>query len=149
MQRFGERARVVDDRRGVDSRTAGCDASAQRDRLGGHHVRQRAAEHERAAAVDVLRELLLAEHEPAARTAQRLVRGGRDDVRVRHRIEVAGEHLAGDEPREVRHVDHERRAHLVGDLANDAEVDQPRVRAVAGDQDQRPLFVRALRARRS
>ena len=42
--------------------------------------------------------------------------------------------LPGDQAGEVRHVDHQRRADLVGDLAEDAEVDLARVRAVAGDR---------------
>jgi hypothetical protein len=49
-------------------------------------------------------------------------------------IEVAGEHLPGDEAGEVGHVYHERRADLVGDLAEDAEVDLAGIGAVAGDE---------------
>ena len=63
------------------------------------------AEHERAAAVYGLRELLLAQHHTAARSAQRLVRGGGEDLRVFHRIEIAGEHAPRDQAGEVRHVD--------------------------------------------
>ncbi len=105
-QALGQRDRVVGDVLGVrlEGRTAGL---GERDRLGRHHVSERAAEHHRAAAVDRGRELRLAEHHAAARAAQRLVRRGGGDVRVRHRVEVAGEHLAGDQPGEVRHVDDE------------------------------------------
>ena len=79
----------------------------------------------------------MASTSPAARPAQRLVRGGRGDVGVRHGVLVAGEHLAGDEPGEVRHVDHQGRADLVGDLAQLGEVDPPRVGRVSADEDQR------------
>ena len=94
----------------------------QRHGLGRHHVGQRPAEDHRAAAVDVGGELLLGQHHPAARSAQGLVRGGGDHVRVGHRVLVAGEHLAGDQTGEVRHVDHQHRADLVGDLPHLREV---------------------------
>jgi hypothetical protein len=57
---------------------------------------------------------------------------------VGHRVEVAAEHLARDQPGEVGHVDHEHGPDLVGDLPEDAEVDLARIGAVAGQQDQRP-----------
>ena len=57
---------------------------------------------------------------------------------VRHRVLVAGEHLARDQAGEVGHVDHEGRADLVGDLPHLGEVDPPGVRGVAGDQHQWP-----------
>ena len=96
------------------------------------------AEHHRAAAVDCSASVVVAQHHAAARAAQRLVRGGGDDLGVRHRVEVAGEDLARDQAGEVRHVDHERGADLVGDLPHDPEVHQPRVGGVAGHDDQRP-----------
>ena len=46
--------------------------------------------------------------------------------------------LAGNESGEVGHVDHEDGSDLVGDLAEDAEVDLPGVGAVACQQDERP-----------
>ncbi len=109
----------------------------QRDGLGGHHVGQRAAEHHRAALVDGAGVLLGGQHQAAARAAQRLVRRRGGDVRVGHRILVAGEHLARDQTGEVRHVDHQRGADLVGDLAHLGEVHPARVGRVAGHQDQR------------
>jgi hypothetical protein len=57
-------------------------------------------------------------------------------------------HLAGDQPGEVRHVDHQRRADLVGDLAHLGEVHPARVGRVAGDQHQR-LELAALAAHAS
>ena len=143
LERLGEGGGVVDDAPGV-GRELRLRGLVQGDRLGGHDVRQRPAEHERAAAVDGVGELGVAQHQAAARAAQGLVRGRGHDVGVADRVEVAGEDLAGDEPGEVRHVDHERRADLVGDLAEDAEVDLARIGAVAGDQQQRPLLARAL-----
>ena len=70
--------------------------------------------HERAAldagkngGVDLLRELLLAHDDAAARTAQTFVRRGGDEVRVRNRARMLA---AGDEPGDVRHVDEKNRA---------------------------------------
>ena len=68
-------------------------------------------------------------------------------MRVRHRVLVAGEHLARHQSGEVRHVDHQRRADLVGDLAHLREVDPPGVGRVAGDQDQRLELPRGGRDR--
>ena len=97
----------------------------ERDRLAGDHVHQRAAllagEDGR---VDLLGVLLLAEDHAAARAAERLVDRRRDDVRVRHRARVQP---AGDEAGEVRHVDEQVGADLVGDLRGSA-----RSRAAAG-----------------
>ena len=138
---LGQRLGVVGDVLGVvgERRLPGL---REGDRLGGHHVRQRTAEHHRAAAVDRAGVLLGRQHQPAARTAQRLVRGGGGQVRVRHRVLVAGEHLAGHQAGEVRHVHHQRGADLVGDLAHRGEVHPARVGGVAGDQDQRPELAR-------
>ena len=61
---------------------------------------------------------------------------------VRDGVLHAGEDLAGDEPGEVGHVDHEGRADLVGDLAHAGEVDAAGVGRVAGDEDQRLELVR-------
>ena len=49
----------------------------------------------------------LANDDAAARAAQALVRGGGDEVGVRHGL---GMHAAGDEPGDVRHVHEEIRA---------------------------------------
>ena len=91
----------------------------------------------RAAPVDRRRVLLLRQHQAAARAAQRLVGRGGGDVGVRHRVLVAGEHLARDQAGEVRHVDHQGGADLVGDLAHLGEVHPARVRRVAGHEHQR------------
>ena len=62
-----------------------------------------------------LRELLVVgEDQAAARAAQRLVRGRGDDMGVRERARMRA---AGHEAGEMRHVDHQVGADLVGDLA--------------------------------
>ena len=103
--------------------------------LGGDDVHQRAALLAgEDALVDGCGELLLAENKSGARAAQRFVRGGGDDLRVRH---GRGMHAAGDEAGEVRHVDDEQRAHLVGDLAHAGKVEDARIGAAAADDDLR------------
>src|SRR5438128_2319356 len=70
--------------------------------------------------VERLQVLGLGEDEPTGGPAQRLVRGGRDDIGdVNGRRIQAG----GDEPGIVRHVHHEARARLVGDVAEFLPVD--------------------------
>ena len=105
----------------------------ERRRLGGDHVHERAAlltgEDVR---VDLLREVgVVGQDEARARPADRLVHGRRGDVRVRHGARVQAR---GDEPGEVRHVDPEQRADLVGDRAERCEVELARVRRPAGDE---------------
>ncbi len=65
----------------------------------------------------------------------------RGDVRVRHRARVQPRR---DEPGEVRHVDPEQRADLVGDLAEPLEVQLARVRRPAGDEHLRLDLERLL-----
>ncbi len=48
---------------------------------------------------------------------------------------------AGDEAGEMRHVDHEIGADLVGDLAETAEIDDPRISRTAGDDDFRLMLL--------
>ncbi len=106
------------------------------DRLGRDHVLQRTAlltGEDRG--VDLLRELLRRQDHTTARTTQRLVRGGRDDVGVRHRV---GVQPGGDQAREVRHVDHQVRADLVRDAAEGGEVELTGVRGPAGHDQLRP-----------
>ena len=102
------------------------------DRLGSDDVHERAAlragEH---GAVELFAKLLAREDETAARTAQRLVRGGGHDVGIRHGALV---HAARDEPRDVRHIDHEQRAVAVRDVGEHGKVDRARIRRRAGDE---------------
>ena len=77
----------------------------ERDRLAGDDVLERAALLAgEDGGVDLLGVLLAAEDQPAAGAAERLVDRGGDDVGVRHRV---GVQARGDEPGEVRHVDHQ------------------------------------------
>ncbi len=78
---------------------------AERDRLGRDDVHERAALHAgKHLRVDFLRVLFLAENQAAARAAQGLVRGGRDEIGVGNRRRMDARR---DEPRDVRHVDEE------------------------------------------
>ena len=116
----------------------------ERGRLGGDHV------HERSALLtgeDVGVELLLGlevvgEDEARARTTDRLVHGGAGDIREGHRARVqAGRH----EAREVRHVDPQLGADLIGDRTERGEVELAGVGAPAGDEHVR-LDLEGLRA---
>ena len=76
-------------------------------RFGRDHVHQRSALHPRKnGGVDRFGKLLLAKNDPAARSAQTLVRGRGDEVRMRHRARMFA---SGDETRDVRHVDEKER----------------------------------------
>jgi hypothetical protein len=77
----------------------------------------------------------------AARTAQRLVRRGRDHVGVRHRIRVDA---GGDQAGDVRHVHHEVRADGIGDASEALPVDDAGIRREAGDDHARPMLLREL-----
>ena len=50
-------------------------------------------------------------------------------------------HAAGDEAGEMRHIDHQIGADLIGDLAETAEIDDPRIRRSTGDNDFRPVLL--------
>jgi hypothetical protein len=66
------------------------------------------------------------------------VGGERHDVgAVLHRVRV---HAPGHEPGDVGGVEHEQRPDLVGDLAERARVDDPRVGRGPGDDDLRPVL---------
>ena len=80
---------------------------------------------------------LLGEDDSAARAAEGLVRGGGDDVGVRHRVGVQPRgHQAG----EVRHVHHQVGAHQVGDPAELGEVELAGVGGPAGHDQLRAVF---------
>ena len=81
------------------------------------------------------------EDDPAARAAQRLVRRARDEVGDAHRVGIeARGHQAG----VVRHVDHEQRAHLVGDVAEALPVGAQRVGGGAGHDHARVELAREV-----
>ena len=108
-------------------------------RLRGDHVHQWAALPARERpGVDLLLELLLAEDHAAARAAEGLVDRRADDVGVGHR---AGMFTGGDQAGEVRHVDEQVGAHLVGDLPEAGEVELAGVGRPAGEDHLRPVLL--------
>ena len=76
---------------------------------------------------------------PGARAGQRLVRRRGDEVAVRHRARVQP---GGDEAGEVRHVAHQERTDLVGDLAEAVGLDGARIRRAAAHDQLRPHLLR-------
>src|SRR5262249_14375939 len=87
-------------------------------------------------------ELLFAEDEPGAWSAQCLVGGAGDDLRVRNWRRM---HAAGDKAREVSHINNKDGAAFVSDGAHTGKVECARIRAAAADDDfgllaQRRLF---------
>ena len=136
---LGERRRVGLDRALVVAVGLG-HRDREADGLGGRDVAERAALQAREdRAVDLLRELLAAEDEARARAGERLVRGRADDVGRLHGVLVQA---GRDEAREVRHVDHQQRPGLVGDLAERARVDLARVGRAARHDQLRPVLER-------
>ena len=81
----------------------------------------------------------LAQHQPAARPAQRLVRRRRNEIGVRHRARV---HAPGHQSRDVRHVHEEQRAHRARDFRHAREIDDARIGARARDDHFRLVLVR-------
>jgi len=137
-ERRGQRLRVRQDAALVLAEGLGA-GQLEADRLGGHDVAQRPALQPREHRLVDRRGVLLAgEDEPRARPGQRLVRRRRDHVGVFHGV---GMQAGRDEPREVGHVDHQPRPHLVGDRPEAGRVDHPRVRGRAGDDQPRPVLV--------
>ena len=103
----------------------------QADRLGRDDVHERAAlPAGEQIAVHILGVLFAAEDEAAARAAQRLVRRGGDEVRVRN---GAGMHARRDQSGDVRHVDEKHSAHGLRDFGHAREIDDARVGARADD----------------
>ena len=108
-------------------------------RFGRDDVHQRAALRAgKRDAVEFLGELLLAQYQAAARSAQRLVRGGGNEIRVRHRARM---HAAGHESRDVRHVHEEQSAHRSRDFRHAREIDDARVGAGARDNHFRFVLI--------
>ena len=83
----------------------------------------------------------LRQNHAGARPAQRFVRGGSDDVGVRH---GRGMHAASNQSGEVRHVDQIERADFVGDLAHAGKIDDARIGAAAADDQLRLFLFRQL-----
>ncbi len=91
--------------------------------------------------IDALGELLAAHDHRPARPAQRLVGSGGDDVGVRGGVLV---NAGDDEPGDVGDVGEEIGAHLLGDLAEGAEVELSGVGGGPGDDYLGPLLLRHL-----
>ena len=92
-------------------------------------------------AVERLGVLLAAQDHASARSAQGLVRRGGDEVRVRHRARVAA---GGDQAGDVRHVHHQQRSRLVGDLPEPGVVHGARISARPGHDESRALLAGQL-----
>src|SRR6266542_6639557 len=70
--------------------------------------------------IDLLGESLFAHDNAATRSAQTLVRGGGDKLRVWNRT---GMLTTDDKPSDMRHVDEQKRADRICDLAQPREID--------------------------
>jgi len=134
LQRLGEHVGVVDHVLGVGLER-GVERLLEPDRLPGDVVHERAAlpagEH---GLVDVVGELLVAHHDPAATGADRLVRGAGDEVGDPDR---RGGDAGGDEPGDVGDIGEVVGVDRIGGRLDLLPVDRARVRGVAGDDDVR------------
>src|SRR5579859_1553060 len=141
LQHLSHGARI-----GNDLRAIGLEFGLQRfeegDGFGCNHVHQGAAldawEHH---GVELLVQVRMRprQNQSAARTAQRLVRGGGHHVGERHRIRV---HAGGNQPRDMRHVDEQISADGIGDGAETRPVDDARIRRKTGHDHLRAMFLR-------
>ena len=112
------------------------------DRLGRDDVDQRAALHPgKHDLVDGGGKFLLAQDHAGARSAQSLVRGRGDDVRMRHGRRM---HASGNQSGEMRHVDQVERADFVGDLPHAGKIDDARIGAAPADDQLRTLLLGQL-----
>src|SRR6056297_2031074 len=131
-QRLGEDLRVVDHAPRVVLEL-GFERLLEPHRLAGDVVHERAAlpagEHR---LVDVVGELVVAHHDPAAAGADRLVRRAGDEVRDADR---RGVDARGDEAGDVRDVGEVVGVDRVGGRLDRLPVDGARIRRVAGDDD--------------
>ena len=84
---------------------------------------------------------IVAENQPAARSAQGLVRGGGDHMRVR---EWTGMNAGCNQTSDVRDVRHQVGADRISNSAETCEIDHARVRAVSTDDELRLGFQRDL-----
>src|SRR4029077_12604883 len=106
--------------------------------LGSDHVHEWAALHAgENSSIDLLRELLFANHNAATRPAQTLVRRAGDKLRMRDGARMlASCHEACD----VCHVDEQKRADRIRDLAQPREIDDARIsRGTCCDHDRPDL----------
>ncbi len=136
-----ERLRVLDDVGRVLAKI-GPARFAEGNGLGRDHVHQRSTlqpgEHR---LVDSGRVVAAREDRTRARPAQGLVGRERDDVGQRHR---RGMRATRDQTGDMRGVDEEKRADLVGDRPERLEIDDPRVRRGSGDDHPRTFADREV-----
>ena len=90
-------------------------------------------------AVDILRVFFAAQNHSAARAAQSFVRGGGNEIGVRHRARMDAR---GDQSRDVRHVHEEHRAHRLRDFRHAREINDARIGARAHDHHFRLVLLR-------
>ena len=106
-------------------------------------MHQRAALHTREGRlIDRLGVLLFTEDHTAAGSAKGLVGSGGDELSVRNGILV---HSAGYQTRDMRHIDHQVRADLIGNLAEALEVDCAGICGRAADDHLGLAFLRDLK----
>lgn len=136
-QAGGERSGVFYDAGGVGAKLRP-HRLPEGNRFCGDHVHERASLHSgKHRAVESAGVFGRREDEAASRTAERLVRRRGDEMRVGDGVRV---NAACHEPGDVRHVHHEVRPDLVGDLPEGGEVDHPRIGACSRDDHPRPVF---------
>ncbi len=80
---------------------------------------------------------IVCENQTAARTAERFVRGGGDDIGIRH---GRGMQACGNQTRDMRHIHHKVCADLFRDFGNAFKVDDARIRRCACDNQLRLTF---------
>ena len=104
-QAFGKRLGILDHIPRIDFEVR-TQRFGERHRLRRDHMHQRSALQPREdRRIELLgQRLIVPQHQPAARAAQRFVRRRRRDMRIRHR---RGMRATGDEACEMRHIDHE------------------------------------------
>ena len=139
LQPPGERLGIYDHCFGVGFE-ARLERFAERNGLGRDDVHQRPAlESGENRRVDLLGDrFVIGQHHTAARTAQRLVGGGSDDVGMTKRGRILA---CPDEPGKVRHINHEGGTHLIGNGAKLGEVDVARIGRSAGDDQGRAMLL--------
>ena len=136
-KRIGQRSSILDHVFGIRPEF-GLHRLTQAHGLGRDDVHERAALRAgKDGAVNPLAEFLLRQDHTAARAAQRLVRGGGDDVGIRHGAFMLA---AGDQARDVRHVSHKERAVSVCDVGHGLEIDLARIGRRARNQQLGPVL---------
>src|SRR5690554_1506718 len=82
---------------------------------------------------------VIGEHDAAARSAEGFMRRRSDDIGMGH---WRGDHAASDEPREMRHIDHEDGPDSISDSAEALEIEEAGIGGAAGDDELRLMLLR-------